>query len=153
MGALRPGQDPPVPASVLPEHPAIVGRVRHAAGPGPYVMACSTLAGDRVVNRQDEELGTLEHIMVDVGAGRIAYGVLSRGGVLGLGARLFAVPWSALALDVERKCFVLDVPLERLRQAPGFDREHWPSMADTGFVRTVEAFYQRGRREGDHPPR
>ena len=112
-----------------------------APRPGTFLMACSALAGDAIVNLAGEQLGTLEHVMLDVVTGRIAYGVLARGGVLGLGARLFAVPWPALVLDVERQCFVLDVALERLRRAPGFDREHWPAMADPGYARTVEEFF------------
>lgn len=104
-------------------------------------MASSALAGNAVVNRRGEELGSLERLMIDVRTGSIAYGVLARGGVLGLGARLFAVPWHAFALDAERECLVLDVALERLRGAPGFDREHWPRMADPAFARAVDEFY------------
>ena len=141
MGLLHPGEDLPAPASVMPERSG--GRTPQTPGPGFYVAACSALAGELVVNRDDVELGTLEHFMIDVAEGRIAYGVLSRGGVMGLGARLFAVPWRALALDAERKCFVLDVPIEWLREAPNFDREHWPSMADPAFTRAVEDFYRR----------
>ena len=100
-----------------------------------------------MINPAGEELGTLEHFMIDVAEGRIAYGVLARGGVLGLGARLFAVPWSALALDGERGCFVLDVAAARMRTAPGFDSDHWPAMADPAFVRAVDAFYRPQRRE------
>lgn len=143
MGVLHRGEDSPAPTSVVSDRGASVARGPHADGPGAYVVACSALAGELVVNRDDVELGTLEHFMIDVAQGRIAYGVLSRGGVMGLGARLFAVPWKALALDAERKCFVLDVAVERLRQAPGFDREHWPSMADPAFARAVDDFYQR----------
>ena len=98
----------------------------HPTGPGPCVMACSMLAGDPVMNLAGEPLGTLAHVMLDVGAGRIAYGVLARGGVLGLGAKLFAIPWEALTLDAERKCFVLDVTLEALRGMRTFDPERWP---------------------------
>ena len=116
-------------------------------GPGTHVLACSTLAGERVLNPAGEELGALEHFMIDVAQGRIAYGVLARGGVLGLGARLFAVPWSALMLDIERGCFVLDVAASRLRSAPGFDREHWPAMADPAYTRAVDDFYRQPRRE------
>jgi hypothetical protein len=110
-------------------------------------MACSALPDYEVVNDAGERLGTLEHLMLDVAGGRIAYGVLSRGGVLGLGARLFAVPWSALTLDAQRKRFLLDIAVERLRQAPGFDREHWPEMADPLFRRSVEDFFLPSRGE------
>ena len=73
------------------------------------VMAADTLTGDKVVNRQKEDLGTIEHLMIDVETGRVAYAVLSFGGFLGMGDKLFAIPWSALALDTAEKQFILDV--------------------------------------------
>src|SRR5215212_4983254 len=100
------------------------------SGPGPEVMAASDFEGEDVVNRQGETLGDIEEIMLDVRSGRIAYAVLSAGGFLGIGEKYFAIPWSALTLDTDRKCFILDVDKDRLLKAPGFDRDHWPSMAD-----------------------
>lgn len=81
--------------------------------------------------------------MIDVQSGQVAYAVLSSGGLLGLGDRLFAIPWSALRLDVERKCFLLSVDAERLKDAPGFDKDHWPSMADTRWASEVYAYYDQ----------
>jgi hypothetical protein len=37
--------------------------------------------------------------MLDVNNGKIAYAVLSCGGVAGIGEKLFAIPWKALKLD------------------------------------------------------
>ena len=111
-------------------------------GPGPRVMGASTLTGDDVVNRQGEKLGTVEEIMLDVPTGRIAYAVLSSGGFLGMGDKLFAIPWGSLTLDPENHCFVLDVAKERLEQAPGFDKERWPSMADESWARELHTFYR-----------
>lgn len=59
--------------------------------------------------------------MLDVPSGRVAYAVLSFGGFLGMGEKLFAEPWSALTLDTVNKRFVLDVTKDRLTDAPGFD--------------------------------
>ena len=56
------------------------------------VLAADTLTGDRVVNRQKEDLGVIEHLMIDVEKGRVAYAVLSFGGFLGVGDKLFAIP-------------------------------------------------------------
>lgn len=100
------------------------------SGPGPDVMAAETLQGDDVINHQGEKLGSIEDIMLDVTSGKVAYAVLSFGGILGMGDKLFAIPWGALTLDADRKCFVLDVPKDRLQNAPGFDKDHWPAMAD-----------------------
>ena len=111
-------------------------------GPGPEIMSASTLDGDKVVNSAGEDLGKIEDIMLDVTSGRIAYGVLSFGGFLGMGDKLFAIPWSALTLDAANKCFVLDVPKERLENAPGFDKDHWPAMADRSWASGVHAYYE-----------
>ena len=110
-------------------------------GPGPYVMAADTLEGNKVVNADGDNLGDIEHIMLDVPSGRVAYAVLSFGGFLGMGDKLFAIPWHALILDADNKCFVLDIPKERLEQAPGFNKDRWPSMADQRWAADVHRFY------------
>ncbi len=110
-------------------------------GPGPRVMSASTLEGDSVVNQEGEKLGTVDEIMLDVPTGRIAYAVLSSGGLLGVGDRLFAIPWHALTLDPENKRFILDVAKERLQLAPGFDKDHWPTMADETWAEDVHRYY------------
>jgi sporulation protein YlmC with PRC-barrel domain len=121
----------------------IVGGRVNLSGPGPQVMAADTLQGDKVVNRLGEQLGEIQDIMLDVPSGRIAYAVLSFGGVLGIGDKLFAIPWSALTLDADRECFVLDIDKEQLKNAPGFDKDHWPSMADPAWGSGVHSFYRR----------
>lgn len=110
-------------------------------GPGPEVMAASTLTGNDVMNLQGENLGDIKAIMLDVPSGRVAYAVLSFGGFLGAGDKLFAVPWSALRLDTDNKCFLLEVDKERLKNAPGFDKDHWPSMADRQWASDVHRYY------------
>jgi sporulation protein YlmC with PRC-barrel domain len=119
-------------------------------GPGPEIMAADTLEGDDVVNRQGEDLGKIKDIMIDVPRGRVAYAVLSSGGFLGIGDKYHAIPWSALTLDADRKCFILDVDKERLQNAPGFDKDNWPSMADTTWATEVHQYY--GQRTYWTPP-
>lgn len=119
----------------------IIGTSAQHEGPGPRIMAADTLRGEKVVNSQGETLGEITHIMLDVRAGTIAYAVLAFGGFLGMGDKLFAVPWHALALDVDDKWFVLNVDKERLGKAPGFDKDHWPAMANPEWAAQVEAYY------------
>lgn len=114
-----------------------------SGGAGPEVMAADTLQGDEVVNAKGDKLGDIENIMIDVPSGRVAYAVLSRGGILGFGEKLFAIPWDALRLDADRECFVLDIDEERLRNAPGFDKGQWPSMADRTWGSEVYSYYNR----------
>lgn len=110
---------------------------------GTSLLSASTITGDEVRNLRDEKLGKIEDIMIDVTEGRIRYAVLASGGFLGMGDRLFAIPWKALKQDKENKCFTLDVDVERLKNAPGFDKNQWPNMADNSWNRTVESYYAR----------
>ncbi|HEY2864442.1 MAG TPA: PRC-barrel domain-containing protein [Casimicrobiaceae bacterium] len=111
------------------------------SGPGPEVMDASTLQGDSVVNAAGESLGKVEAIMLDVTTGRIAYAVLSFGGFLGMGAKLFAIPWGALTLDAREHRFILDVSKEKLQNAEGFDKDRWPSMADSNWAAEIHSYY------------
>lgn len=113
----------------------------HEQGPGPYVMGANTLLDNDVVNTQDENLGDIKEIMLDMRSGRVSYAVLSFGGFLGLGEKLFAVPWSALKLDTVNKRFVLSASKDRLENAPGFDKDAWPNMADPTWEQGLHDFY------------
>lgn len=115
---------------------------RNASGPGPQLMAADTLQGDSVMNPQGEDLGDIKAIMLDVRQGRIAYAVLSFGGLMGIGDKLFAIPWHALTLDTEKKCFILNISKEKLKAAPGFDKNHWPEMADSRWANEVHGYYE-----------
>lgn len=119
----------------------IGGRGDSSPGPGPQVMAADTLVGDKVVNTAGENVGEITAIMLDVPRGRVAYAVLSFGGFLGMGDKLFAIPWSALTLDADRRCFVLNIDKEHLKNAPGFDKDRWPTMADSRWAEQVHTFY------------
>jgi sporulation protein YlmC with PRC-barrel domain len=111
------------------------------SGPGPSLMGADTLLGNDVYNLSDENLGSIKEFMIDMQSGRIVYAVLSFGGFLGMGDRLFAVPWQALKLDTANKRFALNVSKDKLKNAPGFDKDHWPSMADTTWATDVHSFY------------
>jgi hypothetical protein len=83
--------------------------------------------------------------MLDTPTGRVAYAVLSFGGFLGMGDKLFAIPWDQLSLDEENKRFVLNVNRAKLENAPGFDKDNWPDMADPSWGSRIYSYY------GSHP--
>jgi sporulation protein YlmC with PRC-barrel domain len=107
------------------------------------VLSAGTLADDRVRNPAGEDLGKVEEIMIDLASGRVAYVVLSFGGFLGIGDKLFAVPWNALRVDEGEHEFILDVDRKTLENAPGFDKDNWPDMADPTFGTSVHQHYGR----------
>lgn len=105
------------------------------------VLSASTMKGDSVRNREGEDLGEIEEIMLDVRSGRVAYAVLSFGGFLGMGEKLFAIPWEALELDQENERFVLGVDQDTLENAPGFEEDEWPEFADQTWGEEIHAHY------------
>ena len=110
-------------------------------GPGPELMGADTLNGNDVYNQNGEDLGDIKEIMLDMRTGRVSYAVLSFGGFLGMGDKLFAVPWRALILDTVNKRFTLNVEKDRLESAPGFDPDKWPNMADATWAEGIHAYY------------
>ncbi len=109
----------------------------------PLFLSASTLIGDPVMNSSGEKVGDLKEIMLDVSSGRIAYGVMSFGGFLGIGQKLFALPWAAVTVNTDDHAVVVDVTKEQLENAPGFDPENWPLPHDTGWVGDVYEYYGR----------
>jgi sporulation protein YlmC with PRC-barrel domain len=116
-------------------------RITTVDGPGPALMGAGTLTGNDVFNKAGDDLGDIKEFMLDMRTGRVSYAVLSFGGFLGMGDRLFAVPFDALVLDTVNKRFTLDVNKERLETAPGFDQDNWPNMADQTWAEGVHAYY------------
>ena len=105
------------------------------------VLSASTLSSDDVYNPKGEKLGSIKELMLDIESGKVCYAVLSFGGFLSLGEKLFAVPWSALTVDTENKRLVMDTDEDRLKNAPGFDADNWPNMADATWEKSVHGYY------------
>lgn len=109
---------------------------------GGLVLSASTLSGDSVRNAADENLGDIKDLMIDVDTGNVAYAVLSFGGWLGMGDKLFAIPWSAFTVDTANHCLILNVPKERFKDAPGFDKDNWPNFADPQIATRISDYYR-----------
>jgi sporulation protein YlmC with PRC-barrel domain len=109
----------------------------------PRVLSAKTLLSDKVVNTAGETLGDLKEFMIDLDDGRIAYAVLSFGGFMNMGNKLFAIPWEALTLDTNEHVFILNLDKARLENAPGFDKDHWPDNAkyEAGWLLDVYDYY------------
>jgi len=107
----------------------------------PKVLSSSTISSDHVKNAAGEDLGKIEDLMIDLDSGRVAYAVLSFGGFLKMGNKLFAVPWEALKVDTVNKELLLNVDKKVLENAPGFDKDNWPDMADPTFGARIYKHY------------
>lgn len=108
---------------------------------GNVVKAKDEVINVEVKNPADEDLGKICEIMLDKVSGRVAYAVLESGGFLGMGGKLFALPWNSLNYDANKECFILNIDKERLKNAPGFDKDHWPDMTNRTWGASISEYY------------
>jgi sporulation protein YlmC with PRC-barrel domain len=108
----------------------------------PRVLSATKIIGYKVVNREGEQLGNIKDLTIDLDDAQIAYAVLSFGGFLGLGDKLFAIPLEALTF-IDDHTVRLDVDKEVLKNAPGFDKERWPDDAQyqAGWLLDIYEYY------------
>jgi sporulation protein YlmC with PRC-barrel domain len=123
----------------------LLATVVFAAQPKTDMYRASKLIGADVENPSGQSLGDIKDIVLDPQTGQIAYAVLGFGGFLGMGEKYFAIPWAALSAKEKRPGeidkFVLNVDQEKLKNAPGFDKNNWPNMADRSWGQQVYAYY------------
>jgi len=114
-----------------------------------HLIRGNTFIGADVENPQGQDLGDIKDIVIDRSSGRIAYAVVSFGGFMGLGDKLFAVPWGAFSQATPssqgvlgRTTFILAVDKEQLTNSPGFDQNNWPQMATRDWVTNLYTYYK-----------
>lgn len=137
------------PTTTDPAHPGTFREsAKHQAEPGQQkVVRASKIIGLNVKNRANESLGSINDIVLDPRDGRVVYAAVSMGGFLGVGDKLFAVPWEAIECREENGEHVafLDVDKERMKNAQGFDQDRWPDMASQQWRTENDRHYQAQR--------
>lgn len=88
------------------------------------------LAQYAVVNKKGDDMGQVQTFVVDMREGLIAFALVAFGGILGISDKWFALPWAALKWQPETMKFVLDMPEEVLKNAPGMDKDKWLEEID-----------------------
>jgi len=106
------------------------------------MVRASKFIGTNVEDTTGKNLGDIDDVVVDDATGRVVYVVLSFGGFLGMGDKLFAIPYHSLTTSAKNNDkLVLDVPKEKLEKAPGFDKKNWPNMADRRWAAEIHTYY------------
>ena len=89
-------------------------------------LTATSIIGDRVHNEQEEQMGVIKNIMIDITDGSIKYFIIEFGGFLGMGTKYFAIPFKLLSVDSVKHEYLFNQTREALESAPGFDMDHWP---------------------------
>jgi len=109
------------------------------------LLRATKVEGIVVKNDADEKLGKVEDLVIDMRHSKIRYAALSFGGFLGLGDKYFAIPWNGFTVRTDSKGvdhLVLHVSKERLKNAPGFDKKHWPDVGDSRWGTEIDRHYE-----------
>ena len=93
-------------------------------------LTATSIIGDSVENNEGENLGQIDNLMVNVHTGLVEYAVVEFGSFLGLGGKLFAIPFKELRVNPAKKVFVFTRDKDYLKKSPGFDKTHWPDTND-----------------------
>ena len=93
-------------------------------------LTSTSIIGDSVENNEGEKLGEIDNLMVNVHTGNVEYAVVEFGTFLGMGGKLFAIPFRELRINPAKKLFVLNRDKDYLKKSPGFDKTHWPDTND-----------------------
>jgi sporulation protein YlmC with PRC-barrel domain len=104
-------------------------------------LTATSIIGDKVENQDGEDLGRIDNLMINLLTGRVEYVVLEYGSFLGLGGKLFAIPFRELRIAPGRHVFILDRDEEYLKNSPGFDKSHWPDTNDHSYYGTVDSYW------------
>jgi sporulation protein YlmC with PRC-barrel domain len=105
------------------------------------VVYVEDVMGYKVENPQGEKLGKIETLLLDLAEGRILCAVLSFGGFLGMGEKLFPIPLNALSFRADEKRVILNVDKEILKSAPGYDRDSLPNVNDREWASMIYTHY------------
>jgi len=106
------------------------------------VVPASKIIGETVVNRQSENLGKIDELVIDAKKNRVLYAVLSFGGLMGMGNKLFAMPWEAFEFSTTENKLILNVDKEKLKAAPGFEKgDKWPDFKDKLWGESIYNYY------------
>ena len=94
------------------------------------IVKSSDVVGKDVINKSKENLGEICDFALDKVTGNVLYVTLQCGDFLGIGGKLFALPWNSIEYNKSEDSFMLDVNKETLKNSAGFDKDHWPETPD-----------------------
>jgi len=105
------------------------------------MVPSSRVKSYNVVNPEGDDLGQVQEFMLDLCNGRIAYAIVSFGGIMGITDKWFALPWDIMAWSEEKKKFVVDMPREVLEKSPSINKDKWPEEIDLSWLSHCYSHY------------
>ncbi|QBR70994.1 photosystem reaction center subunit H [Beijerinckiaceae bacterium] len=99
------------------------------ANPEFNLISSEDVEGTAVFDPSGNEIGNVDHLMIDKLSGQVRYAIMSFGGFLGLGHSHYPLPWSSLTYDKQRDGYMTNVTEQQLKDAPEFSDDSWTNRA------------------------
>nr|WP_303715193.1 PRC-barrel domain-containing protein [Methanoculleus marisnigri] len=112
-----------------------------------WFMSADDILDKNVINPQGDDLGEISDMRVSFPEGKVQYLVLKYGGMLGVGAKRFAIPPEAVIYRPGDDNFVVNIDKQRLDDERGFDEDNWPREADFDLIQSAGAMTPPSREE------
>ena len=109
--------------------------------PAHPLIPADRVNGTDVYNSAGEKLGKIEDVAIDKVSGKVAYAILSHGGVMGLGGHYHPVPWSLLSYDVDKRGYVIPCDKDQLERAPAIEDEKLSGWDDSDSRDAIHSYY------------
>jgi sporulation protein YlmC with PRC-barrel domain len=102
-------------------------------------ILASKVKGTPVYNTAGERIGEVEDIVLDKKSDHIMFAALGFGGVLGIGEKYAAVPWSMLDFQPDKGGYVVPMSQDIIKKAPVYDLDDLTK--DDGHIRAASYTY------------
>ncbi len=107
------------------------------------LISSRRVEGTPVYNQDDLKLGTIHSVMIEKRSGKVAYAVMSTGGLLGFKERVHPIPWEMLTYDVDRDGYMVDIDRDMLKNAPTMSLDEADRPYDRAYDDQVSSYYGR----------
>jgi sporulation protein YlmC with PRC-barrel domain len=92
-------------------------------------LSANAILGAAIKNKAGEDVGKLDELIVDLHEGFIVNTVFAAGGVLGIGAEHYLLPWKMLTHSKEEGKLIANVDKQMLESMPRYEGENKPASS------------------------
>jgi sporulation protein YlmC with PRC-barrel domain len=97
------------------------------------VLRLSDIKSKQLVGNDGRDIGKINDIVLDTNSGRIAFVVVTFGGVLGIGDDRVPVPWTTLDVNKDGRLYAPTMDKEMIRSSPHLTDKEWGELRDPEF--------------------
>lgn len=108
------------------------------------LVKSSDVIGMPLTGQEGRKLGTVRDVYLDLAAGAVGFLIVEAAGLLGGAGKYHPVPWGIARYDSVDRAFQVNVPKDRFKESPSYDREQLHGEG-YGWAEQVERYFAAAR--------